>query len=225
MALATPGALPVRAAGEIPTDPGPSQQVRPLQPASIGNNIHWGQSPYYPNCTEGPCRVVLVIDKTFDSRFNAQIRRWVDWMNYVRVTYNLNLNAYAYYGPAEGVQPDGGCSAADGMISVCINDSTVSSDCNTTGGIGCGGTIRAVSPNHTIQARSSFRASARSLSDANVWTLVCHELGHSIGLGHNDAASPRSCMASAVVAGDQERYYEGDDWSTLFSINAHPAGS
>ena len=186
-------------------------------------NIHWGQSPFYPNCLEGPCRVVFIADKTADPTFQDQIQRWVAWMNYVRVNYNLKLPAFGYVGPGQGLQPDPGCAVADGVVSVCRNDAVINADCNSSPD-----TIRCTRFNvnlgnaHILWSKSSFRV--RPLDPADVWTLVCAALGRSIGIP--PSTDPNSCIQDTLLLGTgQEKYYAGGDWTALFSLYDHPAGT
>jgi hypothetical protein len=190
---------------------------------SQAGNIHWGQSPYYPNCVEGPCRVVLIADKTGEGTFQGQIQRWVAWMNYVRVNYNLKLPAFGYVGPAQGLQPDPGCAVANGVISVCRNAAVINADCNTSPD-----TLRCTSfnvnlgNNHILWSKSSFRP--RALDPADVWTIVCAALGRSIGIP--PSGDPNSCLQDNITLGTgQEKYYVTADWLTLFSLYDHPAGT
>src|SRR5438270_7278854 len=85
------------AQGQTPATAQATAQAADAQAALVG--IHWGQSPYYPTCLEVPCRVVLVADKTGDAAFESQVKRWVDWMNYVRANSNLTFPAFGYIGP------------------------------------------------------------------------------------------------------------------------------
>src|SRR4051794_28860783 len=97
--------------------------------AQVQSTIHWGRSPYYPTCLEGPCRIGFIADKTGDAGVSAQVQRWVDWMNYVRNTYVISFPAFAYIGPAQGLQPDPSCATAAGVISLCRSNAIVNADC------------------------------------------------------------------------------------------------
>ena len=191
-------------------------------PAAGATNPHWGQSPYYPECAEGPCRVVLIADKTGDAAFATQIRRWVVWMNYVRVNYNLNFPAFAYLGPAEGLKPDPSCSTAAGFISMCISDSIVNTDCNTTDPVQlrCSKFTVVEDVGHIVSVRATTRP--RDLATADVWTIVCAQLGHAIGLPSTSNAD--SCMNATTALGTGvEKYYVTDDWLSLIDLYNHGA--
>ena len=191
-------------------------------PAAAASNPHWGQSPYYPECIEGPCRIVLIADKTGSEAFATQIKRWVVWMNYVRVNYNLQFPAFGYIGPAEGLKPDPSCSTAAGFISMCIGDSFVNSDCNTTDPIQirCSKFTLVQDVGHLVSVRSSIRP--RALDPADVWTVVCAQLGAAIGMPTRANAS--SCMNNVLELGTgQEKYYVTDDWLYLIDLHNHPA--
>jgi len=186
---------------------------------------HWGISPYYPNCVEGPCRVVVIADKTADATFQAQVQRWATWMNYVRTTYNIKLPALLYVGPGQGLQPDPGCAVANGIISVCRNDAVVDADCSNPGPatVRCTASNVTLGDNHYVWSKSSFRAS-QPLDATDTWTLVCGALGRSIGLP--PSADSSSCLADNLTLGSgQEKYYVGADWVALFNLYNHPAGS
>jgi hypothetical protein len=191
--------------------------------AAQSANRHWGQSPYFPECLEGPCRVVIVADKTFHGGYQAQIKRWVAWMNYVRVNYNLNFPAFGYFGPDEGIQPDGGCATVDGVISVCRNDSVVNADCPPPNPdvLRCGSFTIELGVQHILQARQTFRT--RALDAADTWTTVCGALGSSIGMP--PSSDPNSCMysGSLTLGSGQEKYYVLDDWLYLFNAYNHSA--
>ncbi len=185
-------------------------------------NRHWGQSPYYPECSEGPCRIVLIADKTGNDAFAGQIKRWIVWMNYVRVNYNLNFPAFAYIGPEEGLQPDPSCSTAPGFISMCISDQIVNADCNTTDPVQvrCSKFTLQTDIGHILEVRSTTRP--RDLDAVDVWNMVCAQLGHAIGLPTRD--NDDSCMDNAIELGTGvEKYYVTDDW--LFLIDAHNHGA
>lgn len=195
---------------------------RAATPAAAAPEPHWGQSPYYPECTEGPCRIVLIADKTGSDAFAAQIKRWVVWMNYVRITYNLKFAAFGYIGPAEGLKPDPGCSTAPGFISMCISDSVVNADCNTSDPVHvrCSRFTVLEDVSHILAVRSSTRP--RQLDSADVWTMVCAQLGQAIGLPTRANAS--SCMNNVIELGSgQEKYYVTDDWLYLIDLYNHPA--
>ena len=192
--------------------------------AQLPPNIHWGQSPFYPNCIEGPCRVVIIADKTADPTYELQVQRWVYWMNYVRNNYNLKLPAFGYVGPQQGLQPDPGCAVANGVISACRNDAVVDADCNNPGP----STIRCTIFNvnlanqHIVWAKTSFRNMA--LDAADVWTVVCAGLGRSIGMP--PSGDTNSCLQDTITLGTgQEKYYVGSDWVALFNLYDHAAGS
>jgi hypothetical protein len=192
--------------------------------AQLPPNIHWGQSPFYPTCLEGPCRVVIIADKTADATYEAQVQRWAAWMNFVRTNYNLKLPAFGYVGPAQGLQPDPGCAVANGIISVCRNDAVVDADCSNPGP----STIRCTTFNvtlgdqHILWAKSAFRTQA--LQAADVWTVVCAALGRSIGIP--PSSDTNSCLHNNLTLGTgQEKYYVGSDWVALFNLYDHPAGS
>jgi hypothetical protein len=192
-----------------------------VTPAAAVTAEHWGQSPYYPECSEGPCRIVLIADKTGDAAFQGQIKRWIVWMNYVRVTYNLNFPGFLYVGPSEGLRPDPGCATAPGFISVCRSDAIVNADCGSDPVvIRCSLFNVELDVGHILSARSSVRP--RPLDAADTWTMVCAQLGHAIGLP--ESSNGASCMSSPFVLGTgQEKYYVTDDWLFLFSAYGHPA--
>ena len=192
--------------------------------AQVPAGIHWGQSPFAPNCLEGPCRIVFIVDKTQDAQFQAQIIRWAEWMNFVRNNYAPQIPAFGYLGPGQGVQPDPGCAVADGLISACRNDATVDADCSNPGP----STIRCttfnvnVSDAHILWSRSSFRS--QSLEPADVWNVVCAALGRSIGM--QPSTDPNSCLQDTLTLGTgHEKYYVDSDWIPLFTLYNHPAGS
>ena len=192
--------------------------------AQLSSNIHWGQSPFYPTCIEGPCRIVIIADKTADATFQAQIQRWAAWMNYVRNNYNLKLPAFGYVGPAQGLQPDPGCAVANGVLSVCRNDAVVDADCSNPGpdAIRCTTFNVTLGDQHILWAKSSFRTQA--LQPADVWNVVCGALGRSIGMP--PSADAGSCLQASITLGiGQEKYYVGTDWVNLFNLYEHPAGT
>jgi hypothetical protein len=192
--------------------------------AQLPPGIHWGQSPFAPNCLEGPCRIIFIVDKTQDPVFQLETIRWAEWMNFVRNHYALQIPAFAYLGPGQGVQPDPGCVAGNGTIAVCRNDAVVDADCSNPGP----STIRCTTFNvnlsnaHILWSRSSFRTQA--LEPADVWNVVCAALGRSIGMQPSGDAS--SCLQSNITLGTgQEKYYVDSDWTALFTLYNHPAGS
>jgi hypothetical protein len=189
--------------------------------ATAAPNPHWGQSPYYPNCLEGPCRVVLIADKTGDSAFAAQLKRWAGWMNYVRVNFDLKLPAFGYVGPAEGIQPDPGCATAPGVISFCKSDAIVNADCNTSDPviIRCSKFTVVTDVGHIQAVRSSVRP--RQYSPPDVWTVVCSQLGLAIGMPSTSNTS--SCLNSSITLGGSEKYYVNEDWQALVDLYNHPA--
>lgn len=195
---------------------GASAQVQPI--------LHWGQSPYYPNCIEGPCRIVFIVDKTENAGVAAQAQRWVDWMNYVRVTYSLSFPGFVYVGAAHGVQPDPSCATAAGIISLCRNDSIVNADCGTDPSvIRCAVFNYNASNRHINWTRSSIRSST-ALDAADTWTVVCGALGRAIGL--QPTQDPSSCMSNSLTLGSGlEKYYVQNDWLSYINIYNHPAGS
>ena len=179
---------------------------------------HWAQSPYYPTCSEGPCRVVIIADKTGSTAYSTQIRRWAAWMNYVRTTYNLNLPAYGY------VQlSDPSCATAPGVISVCVNDTVVNTDCNNDQtAIRCVLFTLNAGDGHISTIRSSFRPTA--LDAADTWTEVCGALGRSIGLAAS--ADSASCLNNTLTTGSgQEKYLVTADWLALFDLYNHTANT
>jgi hypothetical protein len=179
---------------------------------------HWGQSPYYPNCLEGPCRVVVIADKTEHAGYQAQIQRWVAWMNYVRVNYNLNFPAFVY----ADVGPDPGCATAEGIISVCRSDAIVDADCGTNPDfLRCGVYNVELGVGHIRSVRASFRT--RELDAADTWTVVCGQLGRAIGLAAS--TDQASCLYSGtfILGSGQERYYVLEDWLQMFAIYNHSA--
>lgn len=200
-----PPAVPEAIAVPLPGDPPP----------------HWGRSPFFPDCLEGPCRAVIVIDKTFDPAWSVQIRRWVEWMTHVRVNHNLNLPAFGYFGGAEGVLPDAACHAFRAAITICVNDAVVDADCaGSSPGILCLQSSRTVPDNHFHSIRLSFRE--RSFQPADRWNLVCSQMGRAIGLS-SDQPDTASCMNNPGALGfGVERYYVTDDWVTLWTIYGHP---
>ncbi|MGH9278865.1 MAG: hypothetical protein ACRD12_12275 [Acidimicrobiales bacterium] len=195
--------------------------VVPLTGASaqVEDTIHWGQSPYYPTCLEGPCRVVLIADKTGDAGVAAQVHRWIDWMNYVRVNYVISFPAFAYVGPLD----DGSCATAPGFISLCRSNTIVNADCdNNPNAIRCTVFNYGLSDNHITWSRTSMRPI--EVDGADTWTLVCGALGRAIGLPQTSDAN--SCMNGTLTIGSgQEKYYTNDDWLSLISTYNHPAGS
>lgn len=182
---------------------------------------HWGRSPFFPDCLEGPCRAVIVIDKTFDADWSIQIRRWVAWMTHVRVSHNLNLPAFGYFGGAEGVLPDLACHAFQAAITICVNDAVVDADCSgPSPNILCLKSTRTVPDNHFHSVRLSYRD--REYHPADRWNLVCSQLGRAIGLSP-EQPDPGSCMHNPGALGlGIERYYVADDWVTLWTIYGHP---
>ena len=191
-------------------------------PPAAAATPHWGQSPYYPNCLEGPCRVVLIADKTEDPALAGQIKRWIGWMNYVRVNFDLKLPAFGYVGPAEGLRPDPSCAVAPGVISFCKSDAIVNADCNTSNPdiIRCSRFTVVSGVAHYQWVRSSVRP--RQLAPADQWTLVCSQLGLAIGLPSTSNAN--SCMNNTIVLGTgQEKYYVNEDWLSLVNLYNHPA--
>lgn len=182
---------------------------------------HWGRSPWFPDCLEGPCRAVLVIDKTFDPLWSFHLRRWVDWMTWVRTNFNRDLPAFAYVGAAEGVLPDPSCAGFAAAITVCANDGVVAADCPTVpDSTACATATREEGTNHRFAARLSHRV--RPYGSAAVWNLVCRQMGWTMGLS-TAQPDPSSCMHGATppdVGG--ERYLAVDDWITLWSIYSHP---
>lgn len=185
--------------------------------AQTSTNPHWGVSPYYPNCVEGPCRVVFVADKTGDPQFAPQIQRWVAWMNYVRTNYNLNLPAFGY------VQlDDPSCATADGVISVCRDDELMAADCpGEPVPIRCTQFNMNLGNRHFGYVRTVF--SEQELEDPDAWTVVCGGLGRSIGMLASDASD--SCLQTSITLGTgQEKYYAISDWLSAFSTYGHPAG-
>lgn len=183
---------------------------------------HWGQSPFFPQCHEGPCRAVLVIDKTFDPAWSAQIRRWVHWITLVRVHHNLDLPALGYFGADEGILPDPSCHGFETAVTICVNDAVVEADCNDVeASLLCIQTTRRVPGNHFYAVRLSIRD--RDFEPADRWNIVCAYLGRAIGLS-NAQPDPESCMNQPGFLGQGvERYYVADDWNTLWSLYGHPA--
>lgn len=192
--------------------------------AQVPAGIHWGQSPLAPNCVEGPCRIVIIVDKTQDAQFQAQIIRWAEWMNFVRNNYAPQIPAFGYLGPGQGVQADPGCAVADGLISVCRNDSVVDADCSNPGpsAIRCTTFNVNVGDAHILWSRASFRSGP--LDAADVWNEVCGALGRSIGM--QPSTDPNSCLRDNLTLGTgHETYYVDADWIALFTLYNHPAGS
>ncbi|MFP5318789.1 MAG: hypothetical protein ACLGI2_10905 [Acidimicrobiia bacterium] len=185
--------------------------------AQTSENPHWGVSPYYPTCIEGPCRVVIVADKTGDDQFAPQVQRWVAWMNYVRTNYNLDLPAFGY------VQlDDPSCAVADGVISVCRDNDILAADCpGEPVPIRCTQFDMNLSTKHFGSVRTVF--SEQDLDDVDTWNVVCAGMGRSIGMLPSDEAD--SCLQSSITLGTgQEKYYAIADWLDVFGTYAHPAG-
>ena len=185
--------------------------------AQTTDKTHWGVSPYYPQCLEGPCRVVIVADKTGDAQFSPQIQRWVAWMNYVRANYNLNLPAFGY------VQlNDPTCAVADGVLSVCRDNQILTSDCpGEPVPIRCTTFTTNVATKHFGYVRTVF--SEQELANPDAWTIVCGGLGRSIGMLPSDQAD--SCLQSSITIGTgQEKYYAIADWLDVFATYNHAAG-
>lgn len=185
--------------------------------AQTSENPHWGISPYYPACVEGPCRVVIVADKTGDAQFSPQIQRWVVWMNYVRTNYNLNLPAFGY------VQlNDPSCAVADGVISVCRENEVLTADCpGEPVPIRCTQFNMNLSTKHFGYVRTVF--SEQSVDNTDTWNVVCAGMGRSIGMPPSDQAD--SCLQSSITLGTgQEKYYATADWLNVFGTYNHPAG-
>ncbi|HVL26844.1 MAG TPA: hypothetical protein VM390_01760 [Acidimicrobiales bacterium] len=179
-------------------------------------NPHWGISPYYPECVEGPCRVVIIADKTGNPQFATQIQRWAAWMNFARTTYNLQLPAFGY------VQlNDPSCAVADGVISVCRSNQILIDDCpGEPTPIRCTQFTMNLASKHFGHVRSVF--SEQPVADPDAWSLVCAALGRSIGMLPSEA--PDSCLQPSITLGTgQEKYYAISDWLSLFATYAHPA--
>lgn len=186
-------------------------------PADAAVVIHWGQSPYYPDCLEGPCRVVLIADKTGDAAVGAQTRRWVDWMNYVRVHSFLPAPAFAYVNV--GAEPS--CAQAPGFIVLCRSRAVFDSDCvSNPDTVRCTTLSYSLATGHITQARSTLRPDA-GLDGPDTWTVVCGALGRAIGL--QPSADANSCLSATLTLGSgREKYYVTDDWRSFVSIYNHP---
>lgn len=186
--------------------------------AQTSENPHWGVSPYYPTCVEGPCRVVFIADKTGDDQFGPQIQRWAAWMNYVRTNYNLNLPAFGYV-----KLDDPSCAVANGVISVCRDDEIVAEDCpGEPIPIRCTQFNMNLSNKHFGYVRSVF--SEQEVDNVDTWTVVCAALGRSIGMLASEDSD--SCLQSTITLGTgQEKYYSINDWLDAFATYGHPAGN
>ncbi len=207
LVLALAASVVVAAAGDQPAR---AQESTP--------SPHWGTSPYFPNCLEGPCRVVFLADKTGNAQFGAQIDRWARWMNFVRVNHNLSLPAFAYV-----ALNDSSCAVAPGVVSLCRNDQLLAADCpEQPAAIRCSTFTLGVGDGHLGYVRTVFAEDP--VDNADAWNLVCAALGRAIGMP--TSADPASCLRTDLTLGTGvERYYTAPDWLDLFINYAHPAGS
>lgn len=206
--------------------PGLPPAAAPAEAVPLPGNPppHWGTSPFFPDCVEGPCRAVLVIDKTFDPAWSSQIRRWVAWMTFVRTNFNFDLPAFGYVSAADGVLPDPSCSGFPASITLCKNDRSLAADCGPSpGAVACTHDTRAPGTNHFFASRISFREEPLALVD--VWNVVCSQMGRAIGLSLTQP-DPTSCMHSPILIGSGiERYLVVDDWQTLWAVYDHTPGT
>jgi hypothetical protein len=183
-----------------------------------GPNIHWGRAYNDPN---GTYRAFALHDRTNDFAWQTAIQGHVRTWNGIRQQFNMGL-------PWKQYVLDNGTPCyppASGEVTTCRgHNSDVGKDPNTgryyTGitqyvqidyGTGYGW--------HFLDARVIFNADY-TWNANGIANVVCHELGHAVGLGHS--AYTDSCMyASLATTPNYTLWYDADDNNTLNKLYAH----
>lgn len=161
-----------------------------IQSATIGG-VHW---------TTGPDNVrrVVVIDRQSDPEGTAALRSYIGVMQKVWSSYP-GLPYLEYRRDARPCQP----AQVGSVIQVCTGNP----------GSGIAGTTH-----YSYDGAKHYRwANVLDRDQPTVgwaYSLICHELGHAIGLGHS--SEPGSCMTATLDRANKG--YSGGDLNDLLGV-------
>jgi hypothetical protein len=144
-------------------------------------------------------RTVVVTDRTGDARVQAALEAFASAWNAMRAEPEFPPDTLprllvAAQDPARGCALptlEEAAAAAGGSVLVCRDDRLASA--------GVGGPFWVGRDAHTLFALVKLRGSTFAWTPCNLRTAVAHEMGHVMGLGHNDAEPALSLMAPGAA--------------------------
>ena len=161
------------------------------------DGAHWGVAP-------GAAGIVRIVDGTGDHRVLEALRTFTAEWNGMRTRPDLaalppvELKTGRAEDVCAGVRPVG-IDGTRAHVAACIDDALATA--------AVGGPYRVDRHGHTVFGLVKLRTATLSWTECNLRTAVAHELGHVMGLAHNDGA-PFSGGASVMMPG-KEPYGRG----------------
>lgn len=141
------------------------------------DGAHW-------DVTAGRAGVLVIVDATDDPRAQEALRAFKAVWNAMRTDSSLAVLPPVDLSTARPWQACSGArlrrSRLPGHVVVCLDDALATA--------AVGGPYRVDAHGHTTVGLVKLRSGTLSWSECNLRTAVAHELGHVMGLAHNDAA-------------------------------------
>jgi hypothetical protein len=149
----------------------------------------------------GAARTIRIVDATGDPRALRALREFEARWNAMRGDFGSSPlpAAQVSLGATTGCADDSGLRGATADVIVCRDDRLPHS--------AIGGPYLVDDERHTQLALVKLRGKTLAWSACNLQTAIAHEMGHVMGLGHNDA-EPFTGGASVMMSG-QGPYWRG----------------
>jgi hypothetical protein len=184
------------------------------------DGAHW--DAHASGAADGRPRTLLVLDATGDARAHQALRDFASRWNAMRAEPRFRSARLPAVAVRRGSASDG--CAVEGRpgvdVLVCREDGLATS--------GIGGPYRVDAEGHTRLGMVKLRGTTLAWASCNLRTAVAHEMGHVMGLGHNDL-DPFAAGPSVMMPGQGPyrrgcpTWFNADDQDALRSLyGRHP---